>query len=133
MRISAAVSSSVLNARPMLMLSHSLTGWRHRLNKRGRGALSHFRCNIHTGEASKFQNSPFSCHSRSPIPQPCIHAHPTTCQTKDVQSRLASICYFTQPGGTAEAFMTNLQRKEELPGFPKANMGRLVVSCAGAN
>jgi Peptidase of plants and bacteria len=44
---------------------------------------------------------------------------------KNVQSRLALICYFTQPGGPAEAFMVNLQQKEELPGFSKCEHGRL--------
>ena len=44
---------------------------------------------------------------------------------KNVQSRLALICYFTVPGGTAEAFMVGLEKKEELPGFSKGEHGRL--------
>jgi hypothetical protein len=64
------------------------------------------------------------------------HADPQTIQLmslaeipsmkrKDVQSRLALICYFTQPGGTAEAFISNLQRKEQLPGFFKGERGMI--------
>jgi hypothetical protein len=42
---------------------------------------------------------------------------------KDIQTRLSLVYYFTQPGGTAEAFMLRLQKRHELPGFSKGEHG----------
>lgn len=44
---------------------------------------------------------------------------------KNIQTRLALIWYFTQPGGTAEAFMVGLSEKQQLPGFAKGEHGTL--------
>ena len=46
-------------------------------------------------------------------------------QGGEIQGRLAILCYFTQPGGTAEAFLSGLQNRKQLPGFPKAEHGTL--------
>jgi hypothetical protein len=43
----------------------------------------------------------------------------------DVQTRLAIVCYFTQPGGTAETYLVGLQEKHQLPGFAKGDHGTL--------
>ena len=43
----------------------------------------------------------------------------------DIQTRLAVVCYFTQPGGTAETYMVSLQQKNELPGFAKGQHGSI--------
>jgi hypothetical protein len=45
--------------------------------------------------------------------------------TGGLQTRLAIIAYFTQPGGSAEAYVTDLFDKEELPGFSKGQKGGL--------
>jgi hypothetical protein len=42
---------------------------------------------------------------------------------KDLQTRVSLVYYFTQPGGTAEAFMLRLQKQHELPGFSKGEHG----------
>jgi hypothetical protein len=44
-------------------------------------------------------------------------------QVGDLQLRLAITSYFTQPGGTAEGYMTGLFDNEELPGFSKGQKG----------
>jgi hypothetical protein len=44
---------------------------------------------------------------------------------KDIQTRLAIIGYFTQPGGAAETYMRSLQENYELPGFAKGQHGTL--------
>ena len=44
---------------------------------------------------------------------------------RDIQTRLSLVDYFTQPGGSAEAFMISLQKKHELPGFRKGEHGTL--------
>ncbi len=43
----------------------------------------------------------------------------------DAQSRLALINYFTQPGGTAEAYIVGLEESGKLPGFAKGEQGHL--------
>jgi hypothetical protein len=43
----------------------------------------------------------------------------------DLQSRLALICYFAQPGGSAEGYMVGLQDRYELPGFCEGEHGTL--------
>lgn len=43
----------------------------------------------------------------------------------DIQTRLSLVYYFTQPGGTAEAFMLRLRKHHELPGFSKGEHGTL--------
>ena len=43
----------------------------------------------------------------------------------EVQPRLAIIYYFTQPGGSSEAFISNLQEKQQLPGFANGEHGTL--------
>jgi hypothetical protein len=45
--------------------------------------------------------------------------------TGDIQTRLAIVGYFTQPGGTAETFLVSLQQKQELPGFAKGQHGSI--------
>lgn len=43
----------------------------------------------------------------------------------DIQTRLAIVGYFTQPGGTAESYLAKLQEKQELPGFAKGQHGSI--------
>ena len=43
----------------------------------------------------------------------------------DIQTRLAIVGYFTQPGGTAESYLLRLQEKQELPGFAKGQHGSI--------
>jgi hypothetical protein len=50
-------------------------------------------------------------------------AHVPALEKGGIQTRLTAIFYFTQPGGSAEAFITNLQEKRELPGFSKGEHG----------
>jgi hypothetical protein len=53
----------------------------------------------------------------------------------DIQTRLAIVGYFTQPGGTAETYIVSLQQKQELPGFAKGQHGSItgVVSPRDVN
>jgi hypothetical protein len=51
--------------------------------------------------------------------------HVPTLPNGEVQTRLTIIYYLTQPGGPAEAFMTNLQEQQQLPGFLKGEHGTL--------
>jgi hypothetical protein len=43
----------------------------------------------------------------------------------DIQTRLAMVGYFTQPGGTAESYMVSLEQRDQLPGFAKGQHGSL--------
>jgi hypothetical protein len=43
----------------------------------------------------------------------------------DFQTRLAIVCYFAQPGGTAETLIVKLREKQELPGFTQGQPGTL--------
>ncbi len=43
----------------------------------------------------------------------------------DIQPRLALFLYFTQPGGTAEAFLVRLKKAGKVPGFTEGEKGTL--------
>ncbi|HVM47787.1 MAG TPA: basic secretory protein-like protein [Candidatus Acidoferrum sp.] len=43
----------------------------------------------------------------------------------DLQTRLALVIYFTQPGGSAEAYVSALHDRDTLPGFSKDQHGQL--------
>jgi hypothetical protein len=43
----------------------------------------------------------------------------------NLNGRLAILAYFTQPGGTAEAFITDLKNRNKLPGFSNDDHGTL--------
>lgn len=44
--------------------------------------------------------------------------------TKDLRTRMAVYLYFTQPGGTAEQFLTRLRDQGKLPGYANGEKGR---------
>ncbi len=52
-------------------------------------------------------------------------AHMPGLKRGDPQARLALISYFTQPGGTAEAYLIELEESGKLPGFTKGEQGHL--------
>jgi hypothetical protein len=64
-------------------------------------------------------------HADAATSQMIKHAYIPGLTTGDIQTRLAIVGYFTQPGGTAESYMVNLQRKDELPGFAKGQHGSI--------
>lgn len=43
----------------------------------------------------------------------------------DIQTRMTMYIYFTQPGGSAEAYMIGLQKADKLPGFLQGEKGNL--------